>query len=56
LHGLIPKTQLEIIELEKMGIKYCNQNSMDDEGFRVSNKKLADFVAKECGKHGLVKK
>jgi hypothetical protein len=56
LHGLIPKTQFEIIELEKLGIQYCNQNSMDDEGFRVSNKKLADFVAKECVKYGLVKK
>jgi two-component system, response regulator, stage 0 sporulation protein F len=56
LHGLIPKTEFELKELEKMGIKFCNQNSMDDEGFRVSNKKLADFVAKECLKHGLVKK
>jgi len=56
LHGLIPKTEFEIKELEKMGIQFCNQNSMDDEGYRVSNKKLADFVAKECLKHGLVKK
>ncbi len=56
LHGLIPKTSFEIRELEKMGIQFCNQNSMDDEGFRVSNKKLADFVTKECIKQGLVKK
>jgi len=56
LHGLIPKSQFEIIELEKAGIKFCNQNSMDDDGFRVSNKKLADFVGKECVKHGLIKK
>jgi len=55
LHGLIPKSHMEIIELEKMGIKYCNQNAMDDEGFRMSNKTLTDFVAKECIKHGLVK-
>ncbi len=55
LHGLIPKTEFEIRELDNMGIKFCNQNSMDDEGFRVSNKKLADFVAKECLMHGLVK-
>ena len=55
LHGLIPKTELEIKELGKMGIKFCNQNTMDDEGFRVSNKKLVDFVAKECETHGLVK-
>ena len=56
LHGLIPKTEFELIELRKAGIKFCNQNSMDDEGFRLSNKKLVDFVADECRKHGLVKK
>jgi len=56
LHGLIPKMPLELVQLEKMGIKFCNQNSMDDEGFRVSNKKLVDFVAKECRRQGLVKK
>lgn len=56
LHSLIPKTGFEVKELEKMGIGFCNQNSMDDEGFRVSNKKLADFVGKECVKHGLIKK
>lgn len=55
LHGLIPKTKFEQQELERAGIKFCNQNSMDDEGFRISNKKLVDFVAKECISHGLVK-
>lgn len=55
LHGLIPKSEFEVLKLKKMGIMYCNQNSMDDEGFRVSNRKLADFVAKECVRHGLVK-
>jgi len=56
LHGLFPKTEFELMELKKMGIQYCNQNALDDEGFRVSNKKLADFVAKECVRHGLVQK
>ena len=56
LHGLIPKTDFEIRDLDKMNIKFCNQNSIDDEGFRLLNKKLADFVAKECVKYGLVKK
>ena len=56
LHGLIPKMELEIRDLEKMGVRYCNQNAMDDEGFRVSNKKLADFVAKECVRYGLIRK
>ncbi|MFA6321536.1 MAG: response regulator [Candidatus Omnitrophota bacterium] len=56
LHGLIPKTAYELRELERAGIKFCNQNAMDDEGFRVSNQKLADFVAGECKKFGLVKK
>ena len=56
LHGLIPKTEFEIRDLDKMNIKFCNQNSMDDKAFRLSNKKLADFVAGECVSHGLVKK
>ena len=56
LHGLFPKMEVELRELEKMGVKYCNQNAIDDEGLRVSNKKLADFVAKECVRHGLTKK
>jgi len=56
LHGLFPKTEFELKELEREGIKFCNQNTMDDEGLRVSNQKLADFVAKECVKLGLVKK
>ena len=56
LHGLIPKTEFELKDLEKTGIKFCNQNTMDDEGFRLSNKKLVDFVADECRKYGLVKK
>jgi len=56
LHGVFPKTDFELIELEKEGIKFCNQNAMDDEGLRISNQKLADFVAKECVKRGLVKK
>lgn len=56
LHGLFPKTEFELRELEKEGIKFCNQNSIDDEGLRILNKKLADFVAKECIKQGLVKK
>ena len=56
LHGLFPKTDYELMELKKMGIEYCNQNVLDDEGFRLSNKKLADFVAKKCVGFGLVKK
>jgi CheY-like chemotaxis protein len=56
LHGLFPKTESELKELEREGIKFCNQNAMDDEGLRISNKKLADFVAKECVRNGLIKK
>ena len=55
LHGLFPKTEFELRELEKEGIKFCNQNAMDDEGLRISNQKLVDFVARECVKFGLVK-
>lgn len=56
LHGMFPKMEVELIELKKLGIQYCNQNSMDDDGLRVSNKKLSDFVASECRRFGLVKK
>jgi len=56
LHGIFPKSELELKELRKMGVQYCNQNAMDDKGFRVLNKKLAEFVAKECIKYGLTKK
>jgi two-component system response regulator (stage 0 sporulation protein F) len=56
LHGVFPKSEFELRELEKEGIKFCNQNAMDDEGFRISNKKLADCVARECIQRGLVKK
>jgi len=55
LHGLVPKTDYELIELEKMGIQFCNQNPMDDEFLRISNKKLVDFVDRECLKRKLVK-
>lgn len=55
LHGFFPKPESELRELEREGIRFCNQNALDDEGLRISNKKLADFVAKECIKHGLVK-
>lgn len=56
LHGLIPKMDSEIRELEKMGIKFCNQGFINDEELRVSNHKLVDFVARECIKQGLVTK
>jgi len=56
LHGLFPKSEFELFELEREGIKFCNQNAMDSEGVRILNQKLADFVAKECINHGLVKK
>ncbi|MBU1809273.1 MAG: response regulator [Candidatus Omnitrophica bacterium] len=55
LHGLFPKTDSELKELEKEGIRYCNQNAMDDERLRISNQKLVDSVAKECVRQGLIK-
>jgi CheY-like chemotaxis protein len=36
LHGLFPKTESELKELEREGIKFCNQNAMDDEGLRIT--------------------
>ena len=55
LHGLIPKTDREMCELEKKGITFCNQNSLDHEGLKRLNQLLVDFVARECVKMGLVK-
>ncbi|HNX90374.1 MAG TPA: response regulator, partial [Candidatus Omnitrophota bacterium] len=55
LHGMFPKMDYELAWLEKEGIKYCNQNTMNDESFRLGNKKLADFVAKTCIGYDLVK-
>lgn len=56
LHGFLPKTDYELMELKNMGIQFCNQTALDDKGFRMLNKTLANFVAKECVKHGLIKK
>ncbi len=55
LHGLIPKSEIEVFELEKSGIKFCNQNSIDDEALRLTNMKLVNFVGRECVRQGLVK-
>jgi len=56
LHGFLPKSDYELMELKKMGIEFCNQTAIDDKGFRMLNKILANFVAKECVKNGLIKK
>lgn len=56
LHGFLPKSDYELMELSKMGVQFCNQTAIDDKGFRVLNKILANFVAKECIKQGLLKK
>ena len=56
LHGFLPKSDFELIELKKMNVEFCNQTAIDDKGFKLLNKALANFVAKECIKHGLVKK
>lgn len=55
MHGIFPRNDYEIIKLKEKSITYCNQNILTDEGFREMNKKLIDFVAKECLKHKLVK-
>ena len=56
LHGLIPKDAYELMELRKMGIEFCNQNTMRHEEIIESHIVLTDFVKKVCVKHGLVKK
>jgi two-component system, response regulator, stage 0 sporulation protein F len=55
LHGLIPRTQFQVMELEQNGIQFCNQNTMNDENLRATNKKLVDYVNQECIKHKLLK-
>ncbi|MBL7069311.1 MAG: response regulator [Candidatus Omnitrophica bacterium] len=56
LHSMFPKHAVELKELEKQGIIYCNQNTMTDEEFRKANMKLIDLVDQECLKKKLVKK
>ena len=56
LHGFLPKSDYELMELRKMNVQFCNQTAIDDKGFRMLNKILANFVAKECIKNGLIKK
>jgi len=55
MHGIFPRTDFEITQLERKGITYCNQNIMNDEELRSMNKKLIDFVGKECIRLGLIK-
>lgn len=56
LHGFLPKSDYDLMELKNMGIQFCNQTAIDDKGFRMLNKILANFVAKECIRNGLIKK
>lgn len=55
MHGIVPRTDIEIYELRKQGIIYCNQNVMTDDEFRKANMKLIDLVNQECLKNNLVK-
>lgn len=55
LHSMFPKHEVEIDELKKQGIIYCNQNTMTDEELRKANIKLIDLVNQECLKKNLVK-
>lgn len=55
VHGIFPRNEHEIAILERKGITYCDQNVFTDEDFRKMNRKLIDFVAKECTKLRLVK-
>lgn len=56
LHSMFPKHDIEVIELKKQGIIYCNQNTMTDEELRKANMRLIDLVNQECLKRNLVKK
>lgn len=55
LHGIFPKMDSEMRELNKLGIQYCNQSYLDDQGMRLINQRLADVVADTCLKHNLIK-
>lgn len=56
LHGLIPRVGFDIVKLRQEGILFCNQNIMKYDMIVKSNDMLAEFVADECTKYGLVKK
>ena len=44
------------MELRKMGAQFCNQTAIDDKSVRVSNKILANFVAKEYVRIRIIKR
>lgn len=56
IHGVLPRSDFEILQLKKKNIAYCSQAIFNDEDLIKMNKKLIDFVGKECLKYGLCKK
>lgn len=54
LHGLTPKSSIELHELDQIGIKYCYQNYITEENFKRVNSTLVDFVGKLCVADGLI--
>jgi len=56
LHGLLPKSLGDIMDLKKQGIIYCNQYSWTTTELKKVNRKLIEIVGQECLKKNLVKK
>ncbi|MBL7197600.1 MAG: response regulator [Candidatus Omnitrophica bacterium] len=55
MHGIFSRSDFDIEQLKKKGIKYCSQNIMTDEDLRRMNKILIDFIGKECIRLKLIK-
>lgn len=56
IHGLFRRSSIFEAQLRMKKAKRCIQNTMNHEQLIEMNKKLIDFVNKECVEHGLVGK
>lgn len=54
VHGLFERDGKFEFNLKKMGIKRCVQNVLNQDELLAMNRKLADAVAEECTKKGLI--
>lgn len=55
VHGLFERDSMFEFELKRLGVKRCIQNVMNQDELLEMNRKLANSVAEECIKRGLVR-
>lgn len=54
VHGLFERDDMFEFKLKRMGVKRCIQNVMNQDELLEMNRKLANSVAEECIKRGLI--